>query len=435
VVSSPGMNPLRVEVFWLGINNLRLHKLRALLTALGIIFGVAAVICMLSISEGASADELRLINAMGTRNIIVTSVKPQEETQMSKGATRMLEYGITRADLNLIAHTIPHAMSVVPLREISDSVYRHDKRFHCKVVGTTPKFFEVVNASAARGRLLAAEDMEDKKRTCVIGNEVRKNLFAYDDPIGRILFVERYADTQPYEVVGVLAEVQTAGAPARGVEERDLNREVMIPFATTETRYSDMTVRRGSGSFEAFKVQLSGLYVTVDSVDNVLAVAEMIRRVFEHNHEKVDYDVRVPLARLQLAEKKKRNSQLLLGFIAGISLLVGGIGIMNIMLATVTERTREIGIRRALGAKQRDIAVQFLVETVVLSMTGGVVGVLLGYLGSLLINFAAEWGQAIIQPWAVAVSFGLSVMVGVFFGMYPAVSASRLDPIEALRHE
>ena len=147
------MNPFRIEVFWLGINNLRLHKLRASLTALGIIFGVAAVICMLSISEGASADELRLINALGTRNIIISSVKPQEETQMSKGTTRLLEYGITRADVNLISRTIPHVASAVPLREVSDAVYRQDKRFHCRVVGTTPEFFEVVNVSASRGRL------------------------------------------------------------------------------------------------------------------------------------------------------------------------------------------------------------------------------------------------------------------------------------------
>ena len=429
------MNPFRIEVFWLGINNLRLHKLRASLTALGIIFGVAAVICMLSISEGASADELRLINALGTRNIIISSVKPQEETQMSKGTTRLLEYGITRADVNLISRTIPHVASAVPLREVSDAVYRQDKRFHCRVVGTNPEFFEVVNVSASRGRLLADEDLDDKKRTCVIGDEVRKNLFGYNDPIGLTVYVERFADTQPYEVVGVLAPVRTAGAPARGVEERDLNREVMIPFTTAETRYSDTTVRRSSGSFEAFKVQLSGVYVTVDAVENVLAVAEMVRRVFEHNHEEIDYDVRVPLARLQLAEKKKRNSQLLLGFIAGISLLVGGIGIMNIMLATVTERTREIGIRRALGAKQRDISVQFLVETMVLSMAGGVVGVLLGCFGAYGINTVAAWGEAIIRPWSVVVSFGLSVLVGVFFGMYPAVSASKLDPIEALRHE
>ncbi len=429
------MSPLRIETFLLGIGNLWLHKLRALLTALGIIFGVAAVICMLSISEGASADELRLINALGTRNIIITSVKPKHETQMSKSTKLMLEYGITRADRDLIAHTIPHVDSVVSLREISDSVYRHDKRFHCTVTGTTPEFFEVVNVSSSRGRLLSAEDLTDKKQTCVIGDEVRKSLFGFDDPIGQTVFVERHEDTQPYKVVGVLARVQTAGAPMRGVEERDLNREVIIPLTTAEARYSDSTVRPVSGAWEVFKVELSGLYVAVDTLENVLTVAEMARRVFEHNHETVDYDVRVPLARLQLAEKKKRNSQLLLGFIAGISLLVGGIGIMNIMLATVTERTREIGIRRALGAKQRDIAVQFLVETVVLSMAGGVVGVLLGCLGATGINRIAAWGEAIIQPWSVGISFGLCVAVGVLFGMYPAVSASKLDPIEALRHE
>ena len=429
------MNPFRLEIFLLGLNNIRLHKLRASLTALGIIFGVAAVICMLSISEGASADEMRLINALGTRNIIITSIKPQQDTQASKGNTALLEYGITRVDRERIAKTIPYVASISPLREVADSVYRQDKRFAANVVGVTPEFFAAVNVTTNRGRILTAEDMRDKKGTCVIGAEVCKGLFGYDDPIGQTLYADRFADTRPYEVVGVLASVRTAGAPARGVEERDLNREVLIPFATAEGQYGDLTMRRSSGSRELFKVQLSGLYVTVDAVENVLPVADMVKRALEYGHEKVDYDVRVPLARLQLAEKKKRNSQLLLGFIAGISLVVGGIGIMNIMLATVTERTREIGIRRALGAKRRDITAQFLIETVVLSMAGGVVGVLLGAAGAKSINLIAAWGEAIIQPWAVIISFGLSVLVGVFFGMYPATRAAQLDPIEALRHE
>lgn len=429
------MSPFRIEMLWLGLHNLRLHKLRAALTATGIIFGVAAVICMLSISEGASADELRLIHALGTRNIIVRSVKPEQETQASSKNTTLLEYGITRDDARLIQQTIPHLVSVVPLKWVSDSAYRQDRRFYGKVEGTTPEFFKVVHASVSRGRLLTTEDMRDEKKTCVIGDEVGKALFGYDDPIGQIIFVERYAHTLPYEVVGVLSPSLTAGAPARGVEDRDLNREVYVPFTTADTHYGDTMLKRQSGSREISRVQLSGLYVTVDEVDHVLPVDRMVRRVFEHNHAKVDYDVRVPLARLQLAEKKKRNSQILLGLIAGISLLVGGIGIMNIMLATVTERTREIGIRRALGAKQRDVAVQFLVETVVLSMTGGVVGVLLGWTGAEVINMMAAWGKAIIQPWAVMTSFGLSVLVGVFFGMYPALAAAKLDPIEALRHE
>ena len=236
-------------------------------------------------------------------------------------------------------------------------------------------------------------------------------------------------------MVGVLKAVQTAGAPRRGVEERNINSEIYIPYATATRRYGDTSRRLSSGSREFTKTELSGLYVTVDELDNVMAVSEMVARVFQHNHQQQDYDIRVPLRSLQLAERKKRNSQLLLGFIAGISLLVGGIGIMNIMLATVTERTREIGIRRALGARQRHITVQFLIETVVLSTTGGLCGIMLGYLGSVLITRVADWGAAIVQPWAVLISFSLSVMVGVFFGLWPAIKAARLDPIEALRYE
>ena len=185
---------------------------------------------------------------------------------------------------------------------------------------------------------------------------------------------------------------------------------------------------------DLFRRELSGLYITANSLEDVIPVSEMVRRVFEKNHEKGDYNVRVPLARLKLAEKKKRNQQLMLGFIASISLLVGGIGIMNIMLATVIERTREIGIRRALGARRRHITVQFLVETIVLSTAAGLVGIALGWAGAWIINQAAGW-DTIVQGWTMVICFSLSVLVGVFFGMYPATAAARLDPIEALRHE
>ena len=181
-------------------------------------------------------------------------------------------------------------------------------------------------------------------------------------------------------------------------------------------------------------MQYSGLYVTANDLEHVLPISEMVGRVLDHGHQDLDYEVKVPLARLELAKKKERNRKLTLGFIAGISLLVGGIGIMNIMLATVTERTREIGIRRALGARRRHITVQFLVETVVLTTAGGLLGALLGIVGAHLVSRMADW-QTIVTVWSVAVSFGLSVLVGIFFGMYPAMSAARLDPIEALRRE
>ncbi len=429
------MKVFNVETFRLGINNLRLHKLRSLLTSLGIIFGVAAVICMLSISEGASADEMRMIQLLGTRNIIVNSVKPPQTMQTSQGGNSFLvEYGIVHNDLSVIEQTIPHVAHVVPLRTVAYRARHGDRQANVDVIGTTADFFEVVNIDVIAGRTLAPADVLERTNVCVVGDEVRSELFPFKDPLGETILVERYPTAIPFTVVGVLQQVQTAGTPARGVEERNLNREILIPFSTSMAQFGEITRRIGAGSRELIKMQYSGLYITADDIENVLPVSKMIERVFEHGHPKQDYEIKVPLARLKLAEKKKRNNQLTLGFIAGISLLVGGIGIMNIMLATVTERTREIGIRRALGARQRHITVQFLVETVVLSTTGGLVGAVLGIIGAYAINQLADW-QTIVSVWSVAVSFGLSVLVGIFFGMYPAMSAAKLDPIVALRYE
>jgi len=428
------MKLLSLETMRLGVDNLRLHKLRSLLTSLGIIFGVAAVICMLSISEGASADELRMIELLGTRNIIINSVKPPQTAQTSQANTNLVEFGVTRDDLAIIEATIPHIDHVVPLKTVAYKAWQSEHQSALNVVGTTPAFFEVVNIAVARGRPLTDQDLTERTNVCVIGEEVSRELFPFKDPLGELILAERFPAAVPFTVVGILEEVQTAGAPARGVEERNLNREILVPFSTAMTQFGEITVRRSAGSREFIKMQYSDLYVTVDELKHVLPVSKMIEQVFKHGHRNLDYEVKVPLARLQLAEKKERNKKYTLGFIAGISLLVGGIGIMNIMLATVTERTREIGIRRALGARQRHIAVQFLVETVVLSTTGGVVGVLLGVVGAHFVTMFADW-ETIVSTWYVTVSFGLSVLVGIFFGMYPAMSAARLDPIEALRHE
>jgi putative ABC transport system permease protein len=428
------MKLLSLETFRLGVNNLRLHKLRSLLTSLGIIFGVAAVICMLSISEGASADELRMIQLLGTKNIIINSIKPPQTTQSAQGNSPLVEYGITRNDVSIIEASVPHVSHVVPLKTVAYRARHGDKQATLNVIGTTPTFFDVVNISVSRGRALGDEDHATGANVCVIGERVRAQLFPFKDPLGEALLIERFPTAIPFTVVGILQEVATAGTPARGVEERDLNSEILIPLGTATVQFGETVRRIGAGSRELIKMQFSGLYVAADTIEHVLPVSQIVSRVFEHGHERADYEIKVPLARLKLAEKKKRNNQLTLGFIAGISLLVGGIGIMNIMLATVTERTREIGIRRALGARRRNITVQFLVETVVLSTTGGVVGVVLGVAGASVISRFADW-QTIVSAWSVAVSFGLSVMVGIFFGMYPAMSAARLDPIEALRYE
>jgi putative ABC transport system permease protein len=428
------MRLLSLETIRLGLRNLWLHKLRSLLTSLGIIFGVAAVICMLSISEGASADELRMIQLLGTKNIIINSTKPQQSDKVGQGNVRMVEYGITPGDISSILQTLPHVAHVVPLKEIAHRVRRGEHEYPATSVGTTPALFQVVNIKVARGRVLTDADMTSDNNVCVIGAEVARKLFPFEDPLGQTILLDRITSGVPFTVVGVLQEVEVAGAPERGVEERNLNREIFIPETTARAQFGAMNVRLQAGSREMTKVHCSSLYVAVDEIDHVLPVSELVKRVFAHKHEDLDYEVRVPLARLQLAEKKKRNNQFTLGFIAGISLLVGGIGIMNIMLATVTERTREIGIRRALGAKRRHITTQFLVETVVLSTTGGLIGVLLGFVGSQMLSRIAEW-TPIVSFWSVGVSFGLSILVGIFFGMYPAMSAAKLDPIEALRYE
>jgi putative ABC transport system permease protein len=428
------MRLLSLETFKLGLNNLRLHKLRSLLTSLGIIFGVAAVICMLSISEGASADEMRLIELLGTKNIIVNSVKPAQTAQVSQGNTNLIEYGITHNDVASIESTIPNVQCVVPLKTVSYTARHGMYRGSFDTVGTTPEFFEVINVRVAHGRPIAETDLLEKKNVCVIGQEVRAALFPLMDPLGETVLSDRFPNAVPFTVIGVLETVKTAGAPARGLGERNLNAEILVPYTTAYTQFGETTRRVSSGSREFIKMQYSGLYVSAAEMDNVLSVSEMVKQVLAHNHKELDYEVRVPLERLQLAKQKKRNNQLVLGFIAGISLLVGGIGIMNIMLATVTERTREIGIRRALGARQKDIAIQFLIETVVLSTGGGLVGVMAGILGAHGVSQFAKW-ETIVSAWSVAVSFALSVMVGIFFGMYPALSAAKLDPIEALRYE
>jgi putative ABC transport system permease protein len=418
----------------LGLKNIRLHKLRSLLTTLGIICGVAAVICMLSISEGGAEAEMALIRLLGTHNIIIRSVKPAETGAISEKQSWGLEYGLTRADLAVIRETAPHVERIVPLREVANEARYGAIRHSAAIVGADPAFFRILQAPVAQGRPLEAIDETEKANVCVIGDEVRNKLFAFEDPIGQSITVSRrWAATVPFTVVGVLSRIETAGSPARGVGDRDLNADVFIPFATADARYGDASVKRRSGTFELTRCVFSDLYVQVDSLENVIPVSEMLRQTLSRLHTKTDYLVKVPLEQLRIAEDIKRRRQITLGCIAGISLLVGGIGIMNIMLATVTERTHEIGIRRALGAKRRHITMQFLIEALILSSVGGLMGVLCGSASALAITHWVGW-PTVIHQWTILVSLGLALAVGVFFGIYPAAAASRLDPIDALRH-
>src|SRR5947207_3279907 len=373
-----GPSLLRLKrVVRLGVKSLWLHKLRSLLTVLGIVFGVCSVIAMLAIGEGASFEAQEQIKNLGSQNIILRSVKPPEEQKVSdKGSqSYVLQYGLTYTDINRIKSTIPGVTVVVPGRIMREYVWNISRRVDCEIMGTVPWYPQMRNQHVARGRFFSDQEMDDKANVCVIGSEMVKALFPLDSPLGKDVRV----GSDYYEVIGIM---EPRGKGVRSEESQENVKaaadRMFIPLETAKTRYGEILMKRRSGSFEAERIQLHEVTVKVDSLEYVTGVAEAVNAVLQRNHKKKDYDIVVPLELLKRAERTKQIFNVVLGSIAAISLLVGGIGIMNIMLASVTERTREIGIRRALGARRHDIITQFLVETVLLAGAGGIIGVLLG---------------------------------------------------------
>jgi len=417
----------------LGIKSLWLHRLRSLLTVLGIVFGVCSVIAMLAIGEGASFEAQEQIKNLGSQNIILKSVKPPEEQKISQNANQsyILQYGLTYVDLERIRQTIPGVDIVVPGRVIRDYVWHISKRVDCDIVGTTPIFLDVRNQRVAQGRFFTEVDMERKANVCVLSAELAPVLFPLDPPLGQHVRV----GSEYYTVIGVM-EAGGRGTVLEGAEgsSKSTAFRMFIPLETARVRFGEVLSRARSGSYEAERVQLHEVTVRVRRMEDVVPVSEAIKVVMTTNHRKQDYQVTVPLELLQRYEQTKRIFNIVLGSIAAISLLVGGIGIMNIMLSTVTERTREIGIRRALGARRRDITTQFLVETVLLSGSGGVIGVALGLTIPFLVTYFAGM-KTIVTLWSPALAFSISALVGVVFGLYPALRAAEMDPVEALRHE
>jgi putative ABC transport system permease protein len=404
-----------------------------LLTVLGIVFGVCSVIAMLAIGEGASFEAQEQIKNLGSQNIIIRSIKPPEEQKVSdKGSQNyVLEYGITYKDVVRIRSTIPGVTVVLPARNMRDYVWNISKRVDCDVVGTVPWYPEMRNHHVATGRFFTDADMEAQTSVCVLGAEMAPILFPLEAPLGKHVRV----GGDYYQVIGIMEpggrEPQSEATEATA---KPATHRMFIPLETAKLRYGEVLMRRRSGSFEAERVQLHEVTVKVDALDNVTSVSEAVKEVMVRNHKKRDYDIIVPLELLRKAERTKQIFNIVLGSIAAISLLVGGIGIMNIMLASVTERTREIGIRRALGARRKDIITQFLMETVLLSGAGGILGVVLGVAIPFVVSHTAGM-VTIIRLWSPVVAFTISAMVGVVFGLYPAFRAANMDPVEALRHE
>jgi len=418
----------------LGIRSLLLHKLRSGLTVLGIVFGVAAVISMLAIAEGTSRVAREQIQALGARNIIIRSVKPSEEVQTGGGrAARILNFGLKYSDYDRIVDTIPaeYLRKALPIREILKQIRRGSYFLDGRVVGTTEDYADFNLLQVAKGRFLTATDNEKYENFAVLAHDTAEKLFPYEDPIEQS--IKLGADY--YTVVGVTEKRQTSAGIGGSLAAQDFNKDVYIPLNTCRLRFGERIIDMRSGSMQAEETQLTQITIQVGSMDEVRPTVPLIEAAYEAYHPKKDVKMTVPYDLLLAAEQQARQFSIILGTIAAISLLVGGIGIMNIMLATVTERTREIGIRRALGAKRRDITQQFLIETVALSGVGGMLGVGLGFtIPQLIIYFIPEQ-KAIVTGTSVMLAFCISVAIGILFGIYPARRAAMMDPIEALRHE
>jgi putative ABC transport system permease protein len=319
------------------------------------------------------------------------------------------------------------------MREFRKTLRRRDKKLEVRIVSVTPDFLPQNNIHLRIGRNITDLDEERFENVAILGSATADILFPTSDPIGKSITIEDIDGLRAYVVIGV-TEPKTLAAGAAGGADVDFDRVAFIPFESDRLRFGRELITRGVGSFKMEKLEISQITVTIDQTSNVARTAAVIQSMIDQSHPNKDVAVTVPLDLLEKAEQTQRLFTLVLGAIAGISLVVGGIGIMNIMLATVTERTREIGIRRALGATRRDIAAQFLVETLVLSCGGGVIGVVLGVIVTYSLTWAAGL-QAIIQPWSPVVAFLCSVLVGLASGTFPSRRAALLDPIEALRHE
>jgi putative ABC transport system permease protein len=419
----------------LGLKSLWLHKLRSLLTAMGIVFGVSSVIAMLAIGEGASHEAQQQIKELGSQNVILRSVKPSNATTAGEEQRSLvLSYGLTYRDVSQIQATVPGVLVTVPAREMRDYIWNKSRSIDGTTLGTVPWFPEMRNRAIVRGRYFTELEMRTRSPVCVLTRSLARHLFPLGDPIGATVRIRN----SYFRVVGIISDDPATASHEEGkagkAAESGEGMEMMIPLTTLSEHFGEVLFKYRSGSFEAEKVELHEVTVRIDTPDQVMPASEAIRHILERNHKQVDYTMVVPLDLLRRAERTKQIFNIVLGSIAAISLLVGGIGIMNIMLATVTERTREIGIRRALGAKKKDIVMQFLIETVMLSGAGGVLGVALGLAVPLLITHFAEM-VTIIQIWAPVLAFSISVITGVLFGIYPALRAAAMNPVEALRHE
>ena len=424
-------------ILLISLRSLWMHRLRSGLTTLGLVFGVSSVISMLAIGEGASRQAQEQIAHLGSTNIIIRTIEPPDQEVADAGEQTIQEYGLRYDDAERFRETVPDAQVVVPVRRKPQQVLYQSRRLTAEVIGTVPWYPELAPIEELLGRFLMSMDMHYSQAVCVIDEAVLDNLFKFDDPIGQDIRISG----EYYRVVGVVRDISAASESQNAVslqssmQGNGVSGSIYIPLSTMKSRFGETEIQfGGSTGMSGEKVELNEITIRVASMERVLPTRDVLAAMLEQHHNQKDYQIIVPLELLRQAARTKRIFSIVLGSIAAISLLVGGIGIMNIMLATVSERTREIGIRRALGARKSDIIVQFLSETVVLTLIGGLLGMALGACIPILVTMFGKM-PTVITAQAMILSFGISAGIGLTFGLYPAYQAANMDPIESLRHE
>jgi len=418
------MNPLSgyLPELTMGLSSLLAHKLRSLLTMLGMIFGVGAVVAMLSITAGAEKQMMSFIDQLGVNNIIVEAHEAVDRNELQQ--IRATSPGLTFRDFRAISENVQGLEAITPRKRFKPQrVLPKTAQDPPQLIGVLPNFVEINSLKLIAGRFFSDEENLRSEPVCVLGESAKLNLLGYDDAIGKYVKINDVW----LQVIGVLSPQASTDTDVEGVQALNRNNLVIAPLNTVMRRFEDNT--------SWLKDEIDGIYMKVLSGTDSVETSNVVRAILSATHKDAgDFTVIVPAGLLEERRRTQFIFKVVMICIAGISLLVGGIGIMNIMLATVLERTREIGIRRAIGARQSDIIRQFLMEAVLISIVGGLIGIGFGFTLSRLIATAAGW-STVVTTSSIAIAFGVSVFIGLLFGIYPAVQAARLDPIEAIRYE